>query len=273
MAVTIAFAAGAAANDLALGAADLAAAACELTMPQGKGSCHMPQVHGQCCTMMQAGVDHNKGAMMKALNGMKGAGGKDRVNTCMKHIKGDMGNCMKPADTEELPDFLALEAAVSADLAAAACELSLPGKGSCEMPQVFGQCCTMMQAGIAHNKGAMMKAFKGMKGAGGKARVNTCMAHIKGDTALMAKNPAEYCTKSSDMAEFPDFLALGASATESLMEAQEYTEAQDDASEDGESQIVTGLMGFVAGAAVTGLGVTVLRRRTPSQDEYNEIVA
>jgi len=48
---------------------------------------------------------------------------------------------------------------------------------------------------------------------------------------------------------------------------------EDDATEDG-SQIVTGILGFVAGAAVTGLGVTVLRRRTPSsQDEYNEIVA
>merc|ERR1711865_958931 len=55
------------------------------------------------------------------------------------------------------------------------------------------------------------------------------------------------------------------------------SEVEDDVSEDGAtedgSQIVTGLFGFVAGAAVTGLGVTVLRRSTPSQYEYNEIVA
>merc|ERR1711957_870723 len=39
------------------------------------------------------------------------------------------------------------------------------------------------------------------------------------------------------------------------------------------SHVVTGLLSFAAGAAVTGLGVTVLRRKTPSQDMYNEIVA
>ena len=53
-------------------------------------------------------------------------------------------------------------------------------------------------------------------------------------------------------------------------EVEETTE--DGATDDG-SQIMTGLLGFVAGAAVTGLGVTVLRRRTPSQDEYSEIAA
>merc|ERR1711865_628512 len=107
--------------------------------------------------MMQAGMDNDKGAMVSAMKGMKGAGGKARVNTCMAHIQGDMAlmgknpaeYCTKPAETEEFPDFLALGAAVTADLAAAACDLTLPqGKGSCVMPQVYGQCCTMMQAGM-----------------------------------------------------------------------------------------------------------------------------
>lgn len=48
---------------------------------------------------------------------------------------------------------------------------------------------------------------------------------------------------------------------------------EDDATEDG-SPITTGILGFVAGAAVTGFGVTVLRRSTPfSEDQYNEVVA
>jgi len=49
--------------------------------------------------------------------------------------------------------------------------------------------------------------------------------------------------------------------------------SEDDATADG-SPIVPGLLGFMAGATVTGLGVTVLRRSAlSSQDQYNEIVA
>merc|ERR1712086_835124 len=138
-------------------------------------------------------------------------------------------------------------------------------EGHCSFPSVAGLCCTFLNAVIDNDKGAMMQAIKGMKGQG-KARLNLCRHNVKGDFALLRKNPTEYCTKGEDVEEFPDFLALGAAATADL------AEAQDDASEDG-SQIVTGLLGFVAGATVAGLGATVLRRRTPSQDEYNQIVA
>jgi len=252
----------------------LAAAQCELTLPQGKGHCSVPSMAGLCCTAMQAGVDNNKGAMMQAIKGMKGQG-PARLNLCMHNMKGDMAliqndpteYCTKGEDVEEFPDFLALGAAATADLAAAQCELTLPqGKGHCSLPSVAGLCCTALQAGMDNNKEAAMRAVKSMKGSGGNARLKHCMHNLNVDMSLLHEEPHLFCTKGEDVEEFPDFLALGAAATADL------TEAQDDASEDG-SQIVTGLLGFVAGATVAGLGAIVLRRRTPSQDEYNQIVA
>lgn len=53
----------------------------------------------------------------------------------------------------------------------------------------------------------------------------------------------------------------------------EVEETTEDGTIDDRSQIMPGLLGFMAGAAVAGLGVTVLRRSAPSQDEYTEIVA
>jgi len=271
---------------LALGAAataNMAADGCELTLPGGKGSCDMPTVSGECCTFIQDSVDPSKkGEMMGVLKGMsKGQGGKARVNTCMQNIKGDMGliahnqgaYCTKPADTEEFPDFLALGAAATANLASAGCEVTLPGgKGSCHIPTVSGLCCTWVQAVTDHSsKGAMKGAFEKLKGQG-KARFNTCIQNFEHDRSLLMKHRAEYCTTPADTEEFLDFLALASSVKEALTEAQEPNKVQDDATEDG-SQIMTGLWGFVAGAAVTALGASVLRRRTPSQDEYNEIVA
>jgi len=71
-----------------------------------------------------------------------------------------------------------------------------------------------------------------------------------------------------------DMLAtiLTSGAEDEVME-DETDATEDDATADG-SPIVPGFLGFVAGAAVTGLGVTVLRRSAPSsEDKYHEIVA
>merc|ERR1711935_1192553 len=98
---------------------------------------------------------------------MKGQG-RARVNLCRNNMHRDLAlvqndpteYCTKGGDVEEFPDFLALGATATADLAAAECELTLPqGKGHCSLPSVAGQCCTLMQAGIAHDKGAMKGAF------------------------------------------------------------------------------------------------------------------
>merc|ERR1711935_1055205 len=106
---------------------------------------------------------------------MKGQG-RARVNLCRNNMHRDLAlvqndpteYCTKGEDVEEFPDFLALGAAATADLAAAQCELTLPqGKGHCSVPSVAGLCCTAMQAAADHNNGAMMQAIKGMKGSGG----------------------------------------------------------------------------------------------------------
>merc|ERR1712086_898577 len=172
-----------------------------------EGHCSFPSVAGLCCTFLNAVIDNDKGAMMQAIKGMKGQG-KARLNLCRHNVKGDFAllrknpteYCTKGEDVEEFPDFLALGAAATADLAAAQCELTLPqGKGHCSIPSVAGLCCTALQAGMDNNKGAMMQAFKGMKGSGGKARINTCISNMKGDMALLQKDPTDYCTKGGDV--------------------------------------------------------------------------
>merc|ERR1712238_535785 len=135
-------------------------AGCEVT----KGadwSCNLPHVSGECCTMMQASAAGQKGESIKvAMKLMK----EGTLDQCGAASQGDMPNCPPPPAGEELPDFLAMVASATANLAAAGCEVTKGADWSCNLPHVSGECCTMMQASAAGQKGESIKvAMKLMK--------------------------------------------------------------------------------------------------------------
>jgi hypothetical protein len=100
----------------------------------------------------------------------------------------------------------------------------------------------------------------------------------------MCKGQGPWCAQSElELLETINMTTAGAPQMMATFMASLTSEAEDDVIEDDDNEggatedgspIGAGILGFVAGAAVTGLGVAALRRRTPSsQNEYNEIVA
>lgn len=163
-----------------------------------------------------------------------------------------------------------------------------PNNGTHQIDDVSTGCCAATQDVLddAHAAGLARQDRPdcGMIGACGKQDQQSMLKWVekmqrveaKEEEAKEKEEGAEFKKKSlAEVLLLESYFTLGGSQDmlASLMTSEVEDDAtEDSATEDG-SQIMTGLLGFVAGAAVTGLGVTVLRRKSPSQDEYNQIVA
>jgi len=250
-----------------------------------------------CCSGMQD-VEH---MALVAKGGGKPQGGKGRamkdlVGTCGRADQVELYNCA----AENLPKMAPAGKGgkVRAIIQAKGCHTLQPrtgpdgsghcsiakgkGKGTFEIDGVSMGCCAAGNNFITAAQNHMMEpgfhnAQCGMIGACGKEDQKSIVRFAKGMMKGGGPHPAEL-----DLLEMfnmtnvapQDMLAtiLTSGAEDEVIEG-EADATEDDATADG-SPIVPGFLGFMAGAAVTGLGVTVLRRSAPSsEDEYNEIVA
>jgi hypothetical protein len=138
---------------------------------------------------------------------------------------------------------------------------SLQHDGECGM---IGACGKKDQLSVLKFANAMMGKGKG-KGSGSPPAAELL------ETFNMKNSGAQQMMASFMTSEVEEDASTEDASTEDASAEDGATE--DRATDATGSHVVTGLLSFAAGAAVTGLGVTVLRRKTPSQDMYNEIVA
>lgn len=172
------------------------------------------------------------------------------------------------------------------------CSLNLgKGKGKdMQMGALTPSCCgafkTTVKAVMSKGKGKaknLHAAECGFIGACGRydQRILLKLPEVKED---FCRGQGPWCAHSElELLETINMTTAGAPQMMATFMASLTSEAEDDVIEDDDNEgdatedgspIGAGILGFVAGAAVTGLGVAALRRRTPSsQNEYNEIVA
>merc|ERR1711957_1059062 len=165
------------------------------------------------------------------------------------------------------------------------------GKGNvAEIDGVSTGCCDRAKAFVAvktqcREGSLLIGRACGMIGACGKKDQLSVLKFVN----ALGKGKGKGSGPHPDELELLETLNMNNSGAQQMMASFVTSEVEEDAStedastEDAStedratdatgSHVVTGLLSFAAGAAVTGLGVTVLRRKTPSQDMYNEIVA
>lgn len=268
-------------------------------------------VSESCCHGLQDGeqVAINAKGLGKGLDGKgkgqgkgpdgkgKGDGGKGRLmkdlsGTCGRADQVDLYKCAVATLPKLVPKGKGKE--MTAMIKGKGCKnvaakTGTDGSGMCAINKGKGKgamvigidgvstgCCDAANAAAnAANPEAGHEAQCGMIGACGKKDQLSVMKVAKG---MMGMGKGKGGGPQPGELELLETFDMTDGGAEQMMATFMTSEAEDDVAEDGAtedgSQIVTGLLGFVAGAAVTGLAVTVLRRRTPpSQYEYNEIVA